>query len=369
MKEPVIRKLLSDDPHIRWEEPFLTAEQSREMWRAIKKVTVKKNPARLFAPSRVVAWVASVAAVVTIGMVVWHHVAEARGEERYLSILLSGDEDDFDPAASDVVLKSGDRTVSVQTDRADVVYDDKGKPVVNSQEIAPNTASEKKEESKPEAKFDRLMVPYGKVASLTLSDGTKIWVNSGSRLVYRSVFGDDVREVWLTGEAYFDVAKEENRPFVIKTEQMDVAVRGTALNVSAYNSEQLQTVALVSGLVDVTGRDGKTIYKMEPNQLFSYDRSLSQTGISNVDVAMYTSWIHGYLLLEDESLDRLLAKIDRHYNVRINLDDDRIHNIRVSGKLDLLQGLEKALETISTTTPVDFETGNDGVAVRLTLTP
>ncbi len=352
----MIRKLSSDDPHIRWEVSLLSGAEREEMWKNIKRETIKKNPRRFFSPRRLRTWAVSFSAVAAavIGLVVWFDGGERRGEEKYMSILLQ-DGEDYDPRTGDVVLRSGDQSVNVPTDSAEVVYDDRGHPAVNSRELAP-----KKENGE---ELDLLMVPYGKMAVLTLSDGTKIWVNSGSRLLYRSVFGDDKREVWITGEAYFDVAKDEKRPFIIRTDRLDLVVRGTTLNVSAYENESLQTVALVSGRVDVTGHEGKTTYKMEPDQLFSYDRELGETGIRNVDVNEYTSWIRGYLLLQDESLDRLLARIDRHYNVRIRYDAAQMRNLRVNGKLDLQQGIDRLLEYITIAIPITCETDADGVTV------
>ena len=354
----MIRRLSSDDPHIRWEvSPLLEAEREA-LWKNIKRETVNRNPGRFFSPRNLRLWLipaAAIAAVVVGLVLLFDGGGERRGEEKYMSILL-GDDDDFDPRTGDVVLRSGDQSVNVATDSAEVVYDDRGHPAVNSRELAPKNTPRKENNEE----LDLLMVPYGKKAELTLSDGTKIWVNSGSRLLYRSVFAADRREVWLTGEACFEVAKDEARPFIIKTDRLDVVVRGTTLNVSAYASESLQTVALVSGRVDVTGHDGKAVYKMEPNQLFSYDQVLDEAGISNVDVNQYTSWTRGYLMLDDESLDRLLARIDRHYNVRIRYDADRMRSLRVRGKLDLQQGLDRLLEYITIAMPIACETGPDG---------
>ncbi len=356
----MIRKLISDDPRVRFEEPDLPKARKREMWHIIRKATVKKNPARFLPSPRARMWILGAAAAVAAVLVMLPLLDEKPGEKEYFTI--RDIETDFDPTVGDVLLKSGDRTVRVEADHADVVYESEGKMTVNSQEITPKREDA---EEKREIEIDQLIVPYGKMASLTLDDGTIIWVNSGSKLLYPSTFADDKREVFLIGEAYFDVAKDENRPFTLMTDGLNVEVRGTSFNVSAYGNEPLQTVALVSGNVDVRDEDGKMTCQMAPDQLFSYNRLLGETGIRNVDVEEYTSWIHGYLLLRNESLDMLFTRIGRHFNVRINYDPLQMRNITVSGKLDLQYGIGKALETIAITAPITWVEESGEVAVEL----
>lgn len=356
MKNNIVRTLLSGDPHIRWEEPSFTYAQKREMWNNIKKVTVKKNIASIFSLKRLLP-VASVAVVVVLGVFVWQYLGEKSQEINY-SDIMSNSEYGFDPTQGDVILTlSGNQSIKVLAEHADVVYNEEGTTTVNHMEIV-----SRDEEN---VKVDQLMVPYGKTASLTLSDGTKVWINAGSKLIYLTVFGKNKREVYLTGEAYFDVAKDENRPFIIKTGQLDVAVRGTSLNVMAYENEPVQKVVLVSGKVDVRSNGGKVTYKMEPEQLFSYEDALGEAAISNVDVDEYISWTEGYLLLQNESLDRLLARIERHYNVRIVYNAEDIRGIMVSGKLDLQKGINKMLEYISVTAPVIWKLENEEVVVKV----
>lgn len=340
----VIRKLVSDDPHIRFLEPVLTDSEKSGMWNSIKKETAPRNGRLPLSPRRIAVWAACAAAVALLGVFTWVRYGEKHSDIDYTAIVAGG-KGDFDVTAKDVELRlSGDQSVKVQNEHADVTYDRHGTPAVNSLEIISR--------GKEPAKIDQLLVPFGKTASLTLGDGTRIRVNSGSRLIYRSVFEEKKREVYLTGEAYFEVAKDENRPFVIKTDGIDVVIRGTTLNVSAYDGDPLRTVALVSGRVDVEGNDGKTTYRMEPDQLFSYDRAVDRTEIRNVDVEEYTAWTRGYLLTRRESLDIVLFRIGRHFNVRIDFDARDMQGIRVNGKLELEKGIEKVFEYIGATAPI-----------------
>jgi hypothetical protein len=133
------------------------------------------------------------------------------------------------------------QVVAIQDDHSDVVYDHNGQINVNSKPIK-GTYSKNSGMA-----LNTLVVPYGKTLSLTLNDETKVRVNSGTTLIYPTVFENNKREIYLTGEIYLDVAKDEARPFIIKTNQMDVNVLGTKLDVSAYSDDPVQSVVLVSG--------------------------------------------------------------------------------------------------------------------------
>lgn len=337
------------------------------MWNNIKKATIKGRPAGIRHPVRAFAWtlLGAAAAAVAAAFVV-APLLDRRTDEMELLSIIRDAAAGFDPTISDVVVKSGDQTVKVEAERADVVYFGQGKMTVNSQEVAPEEGkTEDVRGKREEPRIDQIIVPYGKKAELTLDDGTKIWVNSGSKLLYPASLTGDKREVYLIGEAYFDVAEDPDRPFVIKTGDLNVEVKGTTFNVSAYAGEPLQTVTLVSGSVEVRD-EGGSMTRMVPDQQFSYDRSQGETEIRNVAVEEYTSWIYGYLLLRDVSLDRLLARLDRHYNVTIHYDPQQLAGVTVSGKLDIEHGVGKALETIGTTAPVTWTIERGGeVTVEL----
>lgn len=355
----ILKKIIEN---LRIEEPSLSTTQKQEIWSKIEEATIKKDTNRTLFYKRgwvKVASVAAVIAVIAINVYIFgfYDLNRDSDEIDYISVLKAG-EKDFDLTTSDVTLVLSDNEqINLQSDSTEVVYGEDGKLIVNSEEVAA--------EKEKKADINQLMVPYGKIASLTLSDGTKVWLNSGSRLAYMPVFDENKREVFLVGEAYFDVKKDESRPFIIKTNQMDVAVTGTTLNVSAYDNESLQTVVLVSGKVEVNSKGGKDVYKMQPNQLFSYDLFLAETSVKKVDVSLYISWVDGYLLLQSESLDRLLMKLGRHYNIRIHYNKEEMQKIKVSGKLDLQKDIHKIFDYISTTAPIVYNIEGSDVTVKL----
>jgi transmembrane sensor len=185
--------------------------------------------------------------------------------------------------------------------------------------------------------FNQMIVPFGKRSSLELSDGTKIWLNSGSKLVYAPVFNGDTREVFLEGEAYFEVAKNADKPFYVRTDAFKIKVIGTKFNVKAYKDENMYHTVLAEGKISMKVNDqlfSKEV-TLAPYEKSSFLRNSDSFQISKVDdVRKYTSWIHGYLEFDKENLTDVLKSISRYYNIPIDIET--INQLKiVSGKLDL----------------------------------
>ena len=185
--------------------------------------------------------------------------------------------------------------------------------------------------------FNQMIVPYGKRSFLLLSDGTKVWINSGSRLVYAPRFTGDTREVFLEGEAYFEVAKDANKPFYVRTDAFTINVLGTKFNVKAYKDDKEFTTVLVEGKVSMKVQD-QLFSKDEilaPNQKMTLVKGQDDFQRSNVDdTGFYTNWIYGYLEFKNANLSDVLKSIQRYYNIDIELNTSNQSSM-VSGKLDL----------------------------------
>lgn len=342
--------------NIKIEEPTLSTDEKKLIWEKIEQnIGREKVKKKLFLRRWV--QVASVAAVVLLLAGGYFYISTNKTEIEldYASML---DNSQIVQSGDISLVLSNNKVVNIQKDSSQVVYDDKGRINVDSEEI------EGTENAKPS--LNQLIVPYGKTTFLTLCDGTKIWVNSGTKLVYPTVFGDSKREIYLVGEVYLDVTKDEDRPFIIKTNHIDVNVLGTKLNVSAYNDANAQSVVLVSGAVNIKSKELKGNYKIYPSQMFSYDIASSKADIQKVDVDNYVSWIHGYLMLESESLDLVLQKLERYFNISFIYDSKALNNIRVSGKLDLKGTPENALKYIGITAPISYKINGDKIKVETT---
>ena len=163
---------------------------------------------------------------------------------------------------------------------------------------------------------NKLIVPYGKRSSLTLADGSKIWLNSGSTLTFPGQFDDTKREIELiSGELYVEVAPDKNKPFYVHTSDYDVKVYGTKLNVSSY-SKSPSSVVLVEGSVGLKPSTRKELI-LSPNErtVLLEDGSIRT---QKVDVSLFVSWKDGYITYDNTPINEVLRQIGRYYNLFFN---------------------------------------------------
>ena len=206
------------------------------------------------------------------------------------------------------------------------------------------------------------MVPMGKRIQLLLSDGTKMWVNSGSRVVYPIIFDKKKREIFVQGEVYLDVIEDKNRPFVVKTDQFDVNVLGTAFNISAYSDNSQSSVVLVRGKVNVTDRT-KGVVIMKPNQFTAIKDG--KAGIPReVDVEKYICWKENLMIIQDDRMDEVFAKLKRYYGKEF-VFTDKVAELQVSGKLDLKENLEDILKSISFSVPITYQENANKIIIDI----
>jgi ferric-dicitrate binding protein FerR (iron transport regulator) len=194
-----------------------------------------------------------------------------------------------------------------------------------------------------------LIVPYGKRSTLLLSDGTKVWLNSGSRLVYAPVFRGKTREVYLEGEGYFEVAKNANKPFFVKTDALQVKVYGTKFDVQAYKSDNEYNTFLIEGKVSMVVKEdlnSKEIF-LTPNQKASLSKKQNEVLLSEVDnIEKYIDWIYGYMTFENETADQLIKRVSHYYNITINSQLEG-NLTKITGKLDLKDDAERVIATLA----------------------
>lgn len=197
--------------------------------------------------------------------------------------------------------------------------------------------------------YNQLIAPFGKNISLVLSDGTKVWVHSGSRIVYPPVFRGKIREVYLYGEAYFEVTSNAEKPFIVKTEHFNTRVYGTRFAVQAYANENLYATILLEGAVRLSNR--KSILSrevlLEPGQRGTISGGNNTFEVKQVDHAEnYISWVYGHLNFYKENVDQVLGRVARFYNIRIELPESIPHKV-ITGKLDLKNDPVRVLSGIA----------------------
>ncbi|MDG2280633.1 MAG: DUF4974 domain-containing protein [Flavicella sp.] len=214
--------------------------------------------------------------------------------------------------------------------------------------------------------YNTLSVPYGKKFDVVLSDNTHVFLNSGSTLKYPVNFIQNKnREVFLEGEAFFDVAKDKKHPFVVNANKINIRVLGTQFNVSSY-PEDLQTkTVLVEGSVGLyQGKyfDKNTASLLKPGQLGSFDRTTETLLTENVDTAIYTSWREGNVLFKHEPFKNILKKLERQYDVVIVNQNKEIAEVSFTASFHN-ESLDYILETFHENFGVNYTYQNDIITI------
>ena len=205
---------------------------------------------------------------------------------------------------------------------------------------------------------ETLSAPAGLITESILSDGTKICLNAGSKLEIIN-YKKNERRVRLYGEAYFDVTRDEMRPFIVETGKIAVRVLGTEFDVNSKGDEH--SVVLVRGAVQVDSQaDEETLsYRLVPGQRFSRNPSDGSGNIAHVTTEDYTSWINGYLKFEKLPLGQVILKIQDYYGICICHDGLPEDAYPITGKLDLRTRVDTALVNLEFLAPVNFEKISD----------
>ena len=205
----------------------------------------------------------------------------------------------------------------------------------------------------------KLSVPYGKTALLRLADGTSLHLNAGSAIAFKAGMPGKSRVLYLNGEAYLDVARDEDRPFEVITDRMNVSVLGTSFNVDAYHGEESQSVVLVSGRVKVGSERLDGEYVMRPNQKLSITQS-ETVEVRTVDTEDYVCWTTKLLKFKRSDIADVLRRLERHYNVDF-LCDETVNGLSITGNMDISEDCENALENLSIVSGISYRKEKDGV--------
>lgn len=190
-----------------------------------------------------------------------------------------------------------------------------------------------------------IMVPAGQRVQLVLGDGTKVWLNSKSTFTYPTSFGKKIREVELDGEGYFEVAKNEKVPFIVKTHKYDIKVLGTTFNVSAYqNKLNAFETCLLEGAVDVSANDRTEQISLAPNErVIEINNTLRKDTLINPE---HLRWREGLICLDDEPFESLMKKFAVYYGIDIIIKNPNVLQYRCTGKFRQTDGIEYALRVL-----------------------
>ncbi len=326
-------------------EPTLSDESVSQMWENVESKTIQKQAKRfnLNYWSRAVSIAASVILIVGFSFYFFFGISR---DVNYKSIAAKVSVDSI----SGIRLLLSDKSHIVLSNRAEVVLGNNGEMTLYSSNGDSITFNH---DEFSEKQFGQLIVPKGKRASMIFADGSRITVRAGSKVVFPTMFAQNRREIYLQGEAFLEVSKNKKRPFIVKTELINVQVLGTSFDVCAYPKQKDQSVVLVTGSVKVqAGSNDET--KIIPNQRYSFDKTKRIRSVDEVDVFPYISWKDGILLLNSESLSSVLDKLSSYYGVQFDYDRNALSEIRLTGKLDLNNDVDDALKVIASISKTQY---------------
>jgi len=209
-----------------------------------------------------------------------------------------------------------------------------------------------------EVLYNELRTPRGGSYSLQLADGTTVWLNAGSSLRFPVSFTDSIREVWLEGEAYFEVTSN-GKPFEVNSGSMGVRVLGTSFNVSAYPDEYEFITTLVEGRVrvDLQNDNGQVLVSEEllPDRQAILELANSEIRVEDVNTTYYTSWMHGKIEFDREDLDMVMKELARWYDFDYRFENREAMHYHFTARLDREAPISSILEMLEMTTDVKFD--------------
>lgn len=243
-----------------------------------------------------------------------------------------------------------------------------------------------------ELPHNEVKVGHGSKSKIQLPDGTQVWLNSGSKLTYEGSFKGGLREVALDGEAYFDVTRDPEHPFIVHTSSIDIKVLGTAFNVKAYDVDQTIEATLIHGSIEVVDRfqpdAPKVMLKPHEKIVFNKSRHTGAPKAGNTAEAqmeqpvststilvtplpkhvadssiLETSWLYNRISFDDEKMTDVATKLERWYDVKIKITDDKIKNYRISGAF-IDETIDEALRDIQLLIPFKYEINNKTITIN-----
>ena len=236
---------------------------------------------------------------------------------------------------------------------------------------------------------NEIVAQNGSKTRTILPDGSTVWLNAGSKIIYEPSFSGPFREVTLQGEAFFEVVRQPEHPFIVHAGDLNITVLGTAFNVKSYLEDKTIETTLIRGLVQITRKNDSTgmpVY-LHPNQKIVLPASIEEekpatsiranpfiephptNQITNLDTALKenerieTAWIYNRLEFRGDSFEELSRKLQRWYNVNIHFEDEAVKQLTFNGSLEN-ETVEEAFHALKAAVPFDFTIHNNEIFIR-----
>lgn len=325
--------------YLRKRENTVPAAVEDEVWNCIRKKVEKKVNLRIYR-----FWVVSFSAAASLVFVLWFGYNYYQPKQQNLRTIALIFKSNIIKETEIQLIMPGQHKMEVKNGSI-IKYKQDGSVQIGEKVTKKNQEQEA---------FNQIIVPNGKHVQLYLSDGSCLHVNAGSKVVYPNRFNGNSREIFVQGEIFIDVKKNQDIPFIVTTSTFEVKVLGTAFNVKAYENEEEgeAEVVLLRGKVEIKDTSNKLMCLL-PDELASLKNGMLQEK-KTVDAVAYIGWTEGLLILDNEPLWSVFNKLSRYYGEKIVFDTPE-KGLFINGKLDLSEGLDKVLRMIAVTTPFVYE--------------
>ncbi|MEG3659934.1 FecR family protein [Arenibacter palladensis] len=266
---------------------------------------------------------------------------------------------------NDILIKLADGTTkTLSPDGNDVVSDANGNVVANVDRNS-ITFDSPPELEKTITLYNEIFIPNGEIFKLKLSDGTLVWLNAGSKLRFPQSFEttDENRTVYLEGEAFFEVTKNKDKPFIVNTQEVDVKVLGTKFNITSYENDDFIATTLVEGSVSVyENRTPDNGVILTPSFQASYNKFGNKFSKEKVDTDNYTAWINNRLVINNLRFSEILVKLERRYSVKFINNAENLNDEFYEGEF-VDEDIKSVLKTISISTPFSYEINQNIITI------
>jgi len=266
------------------------------------------------------------------------------------------------PGSNQAILTLNDGSVHDLTASKNLVLTEGGSEIKSAG--AKLLYTESKNTSK-EIMYNTLNIPRGGEFFLQLSDGTKVWLNSETILRYPVQFDGKERRVQLTGEAFFEVARNEKVPFLVESGEQIIKVLGTEFNISSYKEDKFISTTLVKGSVEVFIKNKPEIKQiLRPNEQSLINKTGEEISKIKVDPYPFVAWKEGRFVFQDQNLGEIMKTLSKWYNIEVLFAHEELKNIRFTGNIERYSDFGKVLRKIQRTNEVNFTIENQQITIR-----
>ena len=331
---------------------FIEGLDLKEAWKKIEK---EIHPQRKVITLK--QWGVRIAAILLVGIIVGtlYKISKVNSDQ---PLIIS--EIIIEPGSSKAVLQlHNGETFKLEEIENDSIVESDGTLISNQ---GGKLEYKEQEQKETETLYNTVIVPVGGEYNLVLADGTKVWLNSDSKMVYPVSFNEQTRKVWAEGEVYFDIARNVEKPFIVDVNNVEIEVLGTEFNIEAYPEMNSVVTTLVEGSLKLKKETESVI--IEPNQQAIIKNTENQFSVDMVDAKSIALWKDGIFYFEEAEISVIMAKLARWYNANIFYLNEDVKNKRFSVEVKKYKEIDEILNILSKTNKVQFDINSNNIIVR-----